>query len=181
MACSKYTIKNTSDDNIYFNYRQCGDGEYFGDVILKPNRAKNFWVIDGSFQSTTSLTNFEILSSSVFPNQTTQFYYVPYVVKTGSTLNQSMVGGTALIFLYVDLPFDPSLLTEGDKLALWINYTGITINGIFTPAYYYSDNLGTLLNYTIPGQTTAVINRGYYFTYYGWYISTILIDRCCMH
>lgn len=49
MACSKYTLTNTGDTQVNFNYRRCDDSMWEYQVELEPNQTKNIWLINETY------------------------------------------------------------------------------------------------------------------------------------
>ena len=50
MSCSKYSLTNTGNTLVNFNYQRCEDNLWMYQVDLFPNEEKNIWFVDGTFQ-----------------------------------------------------------------------------------------------------------------------------------
>lgn len=66
MACSKYTITNSSSILTNFNYRRCDDSLWEYQAELGPSETKNIWTIDGTY-STAFANDIVIDNSTEFP------------------------------------------------------------------------------------------------------------------
>lgn len=66
MTCSKYSIVNTGDTVVTFNYQKCDSSEWQYQVELEPNEIKNIWIIDTTF-STAFNSGIVINNEGAFP------------------------------------------------------------------------------------------------------------------
>ena len=66
MSCSKYTLTNTGDTVVTFNYQKCDSTEWDYQVELEPNQTKNIWLIDTTF-STPFNSGIVVTDDGVFP------------------------------------------------------------------------------------------------------------------
>ena len=68
MACSKYTLTNTGDTLVNFNYRRCDDAMWEYQVELEPNQTKNIWLIDNSYSvAPTFKSHILLVDDGAFP------------------------------------------------------------------------------------------------------------------
>lgn len=68
MACSKYSLTNTGETFVSFNYRRCDDTMWQYQVGLEPEQTKNIWLVDNTFNSPMLFENsIELVDDGVFP------------------------------------------------------------------------------------------------------------------
>lgn len=108
MACSKYTITNSSSILTNFNYRRCDDSLWEYQAELGPNETKNIWLMNDTY-STSFVNDIVIDSSTEYPitpttepyNQTALVYALnqnnnSWVYSILNFTNQSVIGNIDL-------------------------------------------------------------------------------------
>ena len=96
MACNRQTLTNTGTTQINFNYRRCDNSMWEYQVKLMPNKSKNIWYIDNTFNISPSFdSNISITDTIPFPTVPK-----PTVCNCNSytVYNNSLLGPTTVTF-----------------------------------------------------------------------------------
>jgi hypothetical protein len=95
MACSKQTLTNTGTTEINFNYRRCDNSLWEYQVNLQPNKVKNIWCLDDTFEISPSFVSSVAITKSPFP-----VIGKPKtcICKSYTITNNSLIGITTVTF-----------------------------------------------------------------------------------